>query len=171
METQTHDIGPWYKQKWLWFVLAPLIAVFIYGTSFLILSIVTADGIVRDEHYKNARGIEVDTSKRQTAISQNITGELLVDSLTGDIRVELTSNAALPATLSMDLVHPTHQSYDQVITLRRVSPDNGIYLGNLAKSIDGKRYLLLSDDAGTWLIREELNPPYDQNRFKLDASE
>lgn len=171
METQTHDIGPWYKQTWLWFVLAPLIAVVIYGTSFLILSIVTADGIVRDDHYKNARGIEVDGTKRQTAIDQNINGELLVDAMTGDIRIELSSTAALPNSLSMDLVHPTHQNYDQKITLRRVSPEAGIYLGTLAQHIDGKRYLLLSDEANSWLIREELNPPYDQSRFKLDASE
>lgn len=166
MEHQTQDIGPWYKQKWLLFVLAPLAAVFIYATFFIYIAVVTSDGIVKDDYYKVARGTSVDTRRDEAAISRAIKGELLVDSLTGDLRLTLNSNSELPQMLTLDLVHPSHQKYDQQITLRSVN-GKGVYLGSLAGKIEGKRYLLLSAKDADWALKRELLPPYDQRIFSL----
>ena len=170
MEEQTHDIGPWYHQKWLWFVLAPLIAVVIYASIFMYIAITTSDGIVKDDYYKVARGTSVDNSRVMAAAQRGIEGELLVDALTGDLRIQLKSNTALPEQLTLDLVHPSHQKYDQTITLRSVN-GQGVYLGSLQAHIDGKRYLMLSDDSAEWLIKADLLPPYDQRTFKLGAQQ
>ncbi len=168
MEEQTHDIGPWYHQKWLWFVLAPLIAVVIYASIFMYIAITTSDGIVKDDYYKIARGTSVDTSRVEAAAKRGLQGELLVDALTGDLRVQLRSNGALPSELILDLVHPSHQKYDQTITLRSVNGE-GVYLGSLQAVLEGKRYLMLSDASEEWLIKADLLPPYDQQSFKLGA--
>lgn len=168
MEEQTHDIGPWYHQKWLWFVLAPLIAVVIYASIFMYIAITTSDGIVKDDYYKIARGTSVDTSRVEAAAKRGLQGELLVDALTGDLRVQLKSNGTLPSELILDLVHPSHQKYDQTITLRSVNGE-GVYLGSLQAVLEGKRYLMLSDASGEWLIKTDLLPPYDQQSFKLGA--
>jgi len=168
MDNQTQDIGPWYHQKWLWFVLAPLIAVVIYASIFMYIAITTSDGIVKDDYYRVARGTNVDTSRIAVATERAIKGELLVDALTGDLRLSISSNQELPTELTLDLVHPSHQKYDQSIRLRSVN-GAGVYLGSLQANLEGKRYLMLSDTSGEWLIKADLLPPYDQRIFALGA--
>lgn len=171
MDNQTHDIGPWYKQPWLWLVLAPLIAVVIYASTFMYLAVSTSDGIVRDDYYKVARGTNVDTTRTQRAAELGIRGDILIDSLTGDIRLTLKAKEVLSDRLLLDLVHPSHQKYDQSITLRSVNADSGIYLGSLISELQGKRYLLLSDTDETWRIRREIDAPYDQSSFDLSGDQ
>lgn len=168
MDNQTQDIGPWYHQKWLWFVLAPLIAVVIYASIFMYIAITTSDGIVKDDYYRVARGTNIDTSRIAVATERAIKGELLVDALTGDLRLSISSSQKLPTELTLDLVHPSHQKYDQSIRLRSVN-GAGVYLGSLQANLEGKRYLMLSDTSGEWLIKADLLPPYDQRIFALGA--
>ncbi len=171
MEKQTQDIGPWYKQTWLWFVLTPLIAVVIYASIFMYIAITTSDGVVRDDYYKIARGMNVDTSRVEAAAKLGINGDILIDTLTGDIRLNLSAYTPLPSELILDLIHPTHQKYDQSITLRAVSQNSGVYLGALQSHLEGKRYLMLSDSSHSWHIRREINPPFEQNSFSLGADQ
>lgn len=166
MEQQTEDIGPWYHQKWLWFVLAPLIAVVIYASIFMYIAISTSDGIVKDDYYRVARGTNVDTRRVEEAAKRGMHGDLLIDALTGDIRVQLKSDVALPQQLTLDLVHPSHQKYDQTITLRSVNGSD-IFVGSLQSNLSGKRYLTLSDQTGEWVLKREILPPYDQRSFEL----
>jgi len=166
MQQQTEDIGPWYHQKWLWFVLSPLIAVVIYASIFMYIAVSTSDGIVKDDYYRVARGTNVDTSRTVEAARLGIQGQLLVDALTGDLRLTLETESPMPRQLLLDLIHPSHQKYDQKITLRAIN-DANIYLGSLQGNLTGKRYLMLSDPNGSWLVKAELQPPYDQRSFDL----
>lgn len=168
MEQQTQDLGPWYRQNWLWFVLTPLIAVFFVAGILIYFAITTADGVVKEDYYKVARGTTIDTTRQARAIALGIHGDILIDSLTGDVRLQLNSNQPLPDTLKLDLVHPTHQKYDQSLLLRTLNAD-GIYLGSLQAQLESKRYLLLSDLDESWRLHTEIYPPYDQQSFKLDS--
>ncbi len=159
--------GPWYKQPWLWFILAPIIAVVIYGTFFLYLSIVTHDGIVKDDMYKVARGHFVDKSQSQAAKELGVEGSLALDNETGDLMLHFKSaQADKPAYLNLSIVHPTHQQYDQIILLKQV-PGTSAFTGSLKNSLKGKRYLILEDDSASWNLRAEIHPPYDQNSIEL----
>lgn len=161
-----HPPAPWYKQTWLWFVLAPLIAVMIYAPVFMYLAVTTSDGIVKEDYYKVARGLNIDHSREQAAIELGIQGELLLDNLTGDVQLRLQANGNLPSTLGLDLVHPTHQKYDQSLTLRAVGT-SGVYNGALQGALQGKRFLILGPADSSWQLRAELQPPYDQQHFSL----
>jgi len=159
--------GPWYKQPWLWFILAPIIAVVIYGTFFLYLSIVTHDGIVKDDMYKVARGHFVDKSQSQAAKELGVEGSLALDNETGDLMLHFKSaQTDKPAYLNLSIVHPTHQQYDQIILLKQV-PGTSAFTGSLKNSLKGKRYLILEDDSASWNLRAEIHPPYDQNSIEL----
>ncbi|MFW1676252.1 FixH family protein [Pontibacter sp. JAM-7] len=161
--------APWYKQPWLWFILAPLIAVFIYGTTFLYLSIVTMDGVVKDDYYKVARNHLLDPSRIEAAHTMGISGDLLLDNMTGDLMLHFKTNQDTPPdTLQLSIVHPTHQKYDQSITLRRV-PSSMAYTGSLQAALKGKRYLVLEPESQLWRLRAEVLPPYDQNTIELRA--
>ncbi|WP_432698629.1 FixH family protein [Marinobacterium sp. YM272] len=167
MREETH--APWYKQTWLWFVLAPLIATVIYGFLFLYLSIVTNDGVVKDDFYKVARGISADPSREEQALKMGIQGRLTLDSLTGDVQLQLASREQLPPQLQLNLVHPTHQKYDQALQLRSVD-NRGLYSSNLQGKIEGKRYVIIEPFDKSWQIRTETTPPYDHKTFDLGAA-
>lgn len=161
---------PWYKQPWLWFILTPLIAVFIYGFTFLYLSIVTMDGVVKDDYYRNVRSYEVNSEKNLAAIEKNISATLNLDDVTGDLMLKLSGNfEELPPYLTLGIVHPTHQKYDQSITLKSVG-SQGLFSGSLSSPISGKRYLYLTPPTETWSLRTEVHPPYEQRLIELMPS-
>lgn len=169
MSNSNEAIAPWYKQPWLWFILSPLIAVFIYGTSYLTLSIVTHDGVVKEDHYKVARGYYKDSTRFKQAKELGVSAELTVDNLTGDLVLKLQGKLdQSDDTLELELIHPTHQKYDTTITLQSIAGTQ-VYRGNLPSPIKGKRYAMLGAGENGWQIQAEITPPYDQTRFTLDA--
>ncbi|WP_236591089.1 FixH family protein [Neptunomonas japonica] len=166
-EDEIQAAKPWYKQPWLLFILTPIFAVVFYGFGFLYLSIVTMDGVVKDDYYRIARGYELNTEKNQNAIDQNIVAELKLDDVTGDIMVKLNGQLTnVPELLTLDIVHPTHQKYDQEITLKAIGSQQ-LYSGSLANPLKGKRYLFLFPADENWHLRKEILPPYEQRSFEL----
>jgi hypothetical protein len=169
--TQPQDaIIPWYKQPWLWFLLIPLIAVFFYGVTFLYLSIVTNDGVVKEDYYRIARGYEVNSEKNQNAIAHQLSAHVRLDDVTGDVQVKMSGDfEAWPDTLTLDIVHPTHQNYDQTITLKALS-GQPIYNGSLTGELKGKRFLFLFPADESWHLREEILPPYASKEVVIKPS-
>jgi hypothetical protein len=161
--------SPWYKQTWLWFVLAPLIAVMIYAPIFIYLAVTTSDGIVKEDYYKVARGLNIDHSREDAAREMGIQGRMMLDGLTGDVQIKLDSNTSLPDELQLSLIHPTHQKYDQVLRLRAVDRQ-GLYSGNLQGQLLGKRYVILEPLDQQWQIRLETTPPYEQSEYQIGGT-
>ena len=150
---------PWYRQPWLWFILTPLIAVFIVGTSFAYLSVVTFDGMVKGDYAKTAKSFNIDASRLTQAKTLGLQGDLVLDAVTGDIRLSLQSNTSISGEqLVLEVIHPTVVELDQDLILAR-RPDGNFY-GTLAKNIDGKRYLHLSDQENTWRMTKEVHTPW-----------
>ncbi|GAA0683830.1 FixH family protein [Marinobacterium maritimum] len=168
MNTHVNPPAPWFKQPWLWFILAPLIAVFIYSSFFMYIAVTTSDGVVKEDYYKVARGMNIDTSKADTARTLSLDADLRLDTVTGDINLRLSGNLeSYPDTLHLNIIHPTHQKYDQLLILRGVD-GKGLYAGSLEGHISGKRYLSLTADNGSWQLRQEILPPFnEQLRYSL----
>ena len=117
--TNPSTVSPWYKQPWLWFLLVPLIATVLYSIVFISASILTRDGLVKDDYYKQAKEIHRDNSKDQIASEMGLSASLHLDTVTGDINLEITSNTdnPLPSELILDVIHPTQEKLDTAITL------------------------------------------------------
>lgn len=171
MKQDNTVVAPWYRQPWLWFLLAPLIAVAIYGSTFIYLAVTTSDGVVKDDYYKVARGLEIDSSRADRARALGLDGDLLIDDLTGDVGLTLRGN--LPGELSqleLEIIHPTHKKYDQIIQLRRLAGSNR-FSGNLQQQLGvAKRYLVLQPADLSWSLRAEVLPPYEPLTVRLNAS-
>ena len=151
-------IAPWYKQPWLWFILAPLIAVFIYGTTFLYLSIVTHDGIVKEDYFKKAKAIELDPTRIERTKELGLEGDMRFDFLTGGIRLNLVGDtSAMPDTLNLEIIHPAHRKYDRSVLLKKVT--DGQYVASLSSPIVGIRYLSLAPIAENpeWALNARIN--------------
>ncbi len=165
--SQPNPAAPWYKQPWLWFILAPLIATLMYSTVYISAAIFTRDTLVRDDYVKHAKEIKQDNSKISAAADLGVTATLKIDGLTGDISVELNSKngAQKPENMTLDLVHATLADRDVAINLRRVR--DGFYLGSIDSKPLGKQYVILQPEDGSWQIRQTIFPPYEDAQFDL----
>ena len=167
--TNPRSVSPWYKQPWLWFLLVPLIATVLYSTVFISASLLTSDGLVKDDYYKQAKEIHRDNSKDQIASEMGLIASLRLDTVTGDINLEITSSTGtqLPVELILDVIHPTQERQDAAITLRQVQA--GIYVGNLTINLLGKKYLILRPLEHNWQLFETVYPPYDRQTVHFQA--
>jgi hypothetical protein len=171
MKQDNTAIAPWYKQPWLWFILAPVIASVISGSTFLYLSIVSADGIVKDDYYKVAKGLQIDNRPALQAAALNLSADLLLDDLTGDIGLTLHGTVADDLDrLTLEIIHPIHQKYDQNIRLRRV-PGGTRFTGSLQASLStSEHYVVVVPPDSSWNLRTEIQPPYDPLHAQLSPA-
>ncbi len=158
-------IGPWYKQPWLWFIIAPLIATVLYSSVYITASIVTNDGVVLEEYTKKAKSFHEDNRLKEAAARLGLSATLRFDTITGDINLELSSskNEPLPEQLQLTIGHPTKASLDVTTTLRQLKP--GHYVGELQTTLNGNRKLIISPADKQWQLIKEVEPPYDQQSF------
>ena len=73
---QEYAADPWYKQPWLLLALVPLVATVIAGTTFLVVSIQSSDGIVKEDHYRKSKGYFKDSTKQQLAFDKKIAANI-----------------------------------------------------------------------------------------------
>ena len=159
MSNTNEALRPWYRQPWLWFLLTPLIAVFIVGTSYAYLSVVTFDGMVKGDYAKSAKSFNIDASRLTQAATLGLTAELHVDEVTGDLRLTMHAHETLTDdSLLLAVIHPTMEDLDQDLTLA-LRPD-GNYYGTLSKNIEGKRYIHLMDVDENWRMMTEATTPW-----------
>jgi len=152
-------LQPWYKQPWLWFILTPLFAVIIFASSYAYLSVVTFDGMVKGDYAKSAKSFNIDNRRLRKASELGLSGQLELDEVTGDLRLQLSSSdTLLDPTLVLLVIHPTVESLDQDLIMAR-RPDNHYY-SSLNKNITGKRYLHLMDQDENWRMTTEVTTPW-----------
>tara|TARA_B100000446_G_scaffold61006_3_gene57452 strand:+ start:5820 stop:6401 length:582 start_codon:yes stop_codon:yes gene_type:complete len=138
------DDGPWYKQFWAWFVLAPLIIIMMVWIPFLTIVVKNADDTVIDNYYKEGRMINQRVDQDRRARELGLTGELFLDLDVGDILLTIETSDAeyqLPSEIELHLDHPVEADNDLVIQLKESVP--GRYLAELDKPIKNRWYVRL----------------------------
>jgi len=163
--TSDRDTGPWYKETWAWFVLTPLIVVVIASMNFVFLAFSHQDDVVMDDYYKEGRTINQHFTLDETARALELDGQLDIDLLVGDVVLDLSSLAALPEQLTLELSHPVESTLDLTLLLNEVAP--GRYIGELEKRLENRWYVRLSAAAiepiegragvDAWRLNGELN--------------
>tara|TARA_R110000868_G_scaffold177969_6_gene417287 strand:+ start:3932 stop:4465 length:534 start_codon:yes stop_codon:yes gene_type:complete len=154
-----NQIAPWYKQFWAWFVIAILAFAVFIGLGLLFIAMLNPDSLVRDNYYTEGKAINMYLGRDHMARDLNVTANFDIDEVTGDISMQLQGDfAAMPRSLTLDLISPAHASKDRAITLRQIKDNT--YTGQLEQQIEGRRYIELSDpdkpgDHG-WRVTGEL---------------
>jgi len=160
MQKTTGSPTPWYKNRWPWLLMAgPALAV-IAGIVTLQLAISSADDMVNDDYYKRGKDINLELSRDKAAVSMGIKAQAMFSDDQESVRIITSSKQALPATLELQLLHPTRQQDDQTITLQRQG-DN-LYQGKIAAHNAAHWYVRLQDKAGTWRLQGEWRPSDSQ---------
>ncbi len=141
------DDGPWYKQFWAWFVLAPLLTVMIAWIPFMTIAVKDADDVVIDNYYKEGRMINQRVDEDRHAQELGLNGTLQFDLDVGDVLLTMSADKAdylLPETLALYLDHPVEADNDHVITLHQIIP--GRYRGELDSRLDYRWYVRLEPE-------------------------
>ncbi len=138
------DAKPWYRQFWAWFILSPLIVVFIVSSITITLAVKYGQDRVLDNYYKEGRLINMRLEQDLLAITLGVSAQLNFDTASDDLVLNLTTNTpVLPDYLSLELSHPAHAERDHKLLLTRTAA-NQYNAELLAEELASRWYLRLS---------------------------
>jgi len=151
-------VTPWYKQLWPWIVFSPMIFVVPAGFWMIYISVVTNDGSIVDNVYRDGRTYIERTEEDTMAVDLRLNAQM---QMIGD-QISLRLNGDLaqaPQSLSLLYIFDTSALYDHSVELNR-TPD-GRYTGKLTEPIEGQRSLLLEpiNAEPHWRLHGQINLP------------
>lgn len=143
---------PWYRHRWPWLLMAGPFLVIVAGVVTVYLAVVSNDGLVDDDYYKQGLAINQETARDQMAAQRGVQAELMQNAESGGIRVLLQANpgAVLPKTLVVRIAHPTRAGVDQRLVL--TEEGGGVYSGKLSASLVGRWHVVVEDEKREWRL-------------------
>ncbi|MDF2445511.1 MAG: hypothetical protein K0S46_747 [Moraxellaceae bacterium] len=150
---------PWYRQPWVWFIIALPATSVVAGLTTLGIAIVNRDSVVHDDWYKEGKAINLNLARDTQATALGLNASLRLDPLTGEAAVRLASSAAsfsAPATLTLYFSHPTQADADQIVAL---TLRNGEYIGQLREGLKGRFHVELGSPEWRLLGTREFPEP------------
>lgn len=148
--------APWYRQFWPWFLIAlPAISV-VFSLATLVVAVRNGDTLVRDDYYDAGRLINRDFARERLASSKRVRVAMDIDPATHVVRLMLTGNdLGAPATLTLQLSHPTHAERDRTVVLAHRG--SGEFIGQLDAVPRGDWHITLSPPDGAWRLAERVD--------------
>ncbi len=148
---------PWYREPYVWLVIAiPVLAV-ISGLTVITIAVVSDDGLVVDDYYKRGKEINRVLRRDKTAAALGLQADLSLGEQ-GRVRVVLLSDtgAPLPDDVELHLSYATRAGIDQTVVLQGRGP--GVYLGQLIRPLaTGRWYAQLQTER--WRLVGVLQAP------------
>lgn len=135
------DARVWYREPWLWMVLAPLIAVVFSSATMVSIAIKSADDVVSDDYYKEGRLLAQEFTSEDYAKSLNLLGDVTFDWVTHEVLLRLNQNMSFDK-ITLLVSHPAKAKFDQQLVLSKVSPN--LYRSDIDTTLAGRWYLRLS---------------------------
>ena len=168
MIQKTNTTKPWYREPWPWILMAGPATVVVAGAFTAYLAIVSNDGLVEDDYYKQGLAVNQNMARNQNAKDLGVEADLVCGGDGTLIRAFLRAKdgASLPATLNLKIVHPTRSGVDQKLTLR--SDGQGFYAGKLDAPLNGRWHVALEDEKHEWRLVGDWNVE-KQSTLRLDA--
>ncbi|UXZ53455.1 FixH family protein [Halomonas sp. 7T] len=160
------NVTPWYKQFWPWFLLGLLFTSIVLSTTFAVVSIKTADGmVVQEDYYEHGKAINMVFAKQERANELNLSAELRIDPLTSDIVLDLAGDDR-PDKLHLMLIFPTQDDRDQEFVLEHVR--DGRYITQGPDNLRYRWYIQLQPEQtnADWRLIGEARFP-DENSIAL----
>lgn len=132
----------------LWLVITlPALAVVASFCS-LALALTRGDRELPASYHWEGGALERDDAQRAAASALGLRATLRIDAATGRCLVSLSG--AAPASLRLELTHPTNPAADRQLLLQGAA---GVYSAPCEAVPMAHWWLQLSDPEGTWLLR------------------
>lgn len=169
MIQKTKPTQRWYREPWPWILMAGPATVVVAGVFTAYLAIVSNDGLVEDDYYKQGLAVNQSMARDQHADALGMQAEVVRGGDGTALRVFLRAGEGivLPAVLSLKITHPTRSGVDQKLVLL---PDGaGFYAGRLDAPLSGRWHVALEDDKHEWRLFGDWNVE-KQSMLKLGAT-
>lgn len=164
--TMNKDGRPWYKEPWPWLLMAGPGLVIVAGVITTWLAVVTSDGLVSDDYYKQGLAVNQRLQRDQQASSLGLHADVMRAGLNLRLLITSVNAAALPPAITLRFAHPTVDGQDQLVKM--VAEGQGVYRGTLASEIVGRWHVTLEDPDGQWRLQGEWLAASDEP-LRLDA--
>jgi hypothetical protein len=151
----------WYKEPYVWLVIAfPLTAV-LAGIYTAKLAITTDTGLIRDDYYKEGLQINHSFARDEMAKNYGLHGTVEFKNEQQQIVLSLTSNASykLPPEILLNLSHGTLSGFDQQLILKQIA--DGTYRVKLPKLILGPWKLSIENN--DWRLHTKIQITKNNN--------
>ena len=124
------QIKPWYREPWPWLLMAGPIAAVVGGLITAYIAVANDDPLVVDNYYKEGLAINRVLERDRAAAQGGYRAQVLFSTDRSRVRAYLTAgNDALPARLTLRLVHPTRAELDRTVALK--ATQGGWYEGDI----------------------------------------
>jgi len=159
----------WYREPWPWLLMLGPAIVIVAGLTTAYLAIVTSDGLVDDDYYKQGLTVNERAVHDRRAADLGLETELVLGGDGDRIRALLRGKEGLrlPETLRLNLVHPTRPGFDQKIILH--SEGGGVYAG-VVKPFVGRWHVTLEDEGQEWRLFGDWRVTDKRSALRLAAS-
>lgn len=144
---KNEPVTRWYQEPWVWGILAVLAVTFVWGSYRTYYAFKIQDSVVVDDYYRTGKQINEDLTRDHNARDFGIHANLLIDDLTGEVRITLKGDISeWPKQLKLSLLSPVFADQDKVIMVNHsISGDQStqIYVGQVDEAVEGKTYVQL----------------------------
>lgn len=144
--------SPWYRHPWPWILMAGPFAVIVAGAVTTYLAVVSNDGLVEDDYYKQGLAVNQTSARARQAGKLGVQADVMQSADGRQLRLFLRAapGTPLPPTLKLRITHPTRAGVDQDVSLR--GDGTGAYSGLLKAPLTGRWHIALEDEKREWRL-------------------
>lgn len=167
-DTPTHPPRPWYKEPYVWMMIFfPAVAV-VAGMITLRLALVSNDGLVVDDYYKQGKAINRVLARDDEAARLGLSAVVQFNWETSAMQAQLSAREAFafPEVIETKFMHRTRAGFDQTLELKHVNA--GLYRATLPKLAVGGWHVSL--EAGAWRLLGTIDPGTTQLEITAEPS-
>ncbi|MEJ2390949.1 MAG: FixH family protein [Gammaproteobacteria bacterium] len=158
MESQTEDVGPWYRQRWPWYIVGLLMFGVVGAGALVVESIRHVDPLVVGDYYKEGLAINQVLDRQRNADALGLQAQADYDAAGGMLSLTLTGKDQVnEPVLKLRFIHATLANRDYSVTL--VRQRSGMYRARLARLLHGDYDLILEPEDRSWRLDAHLNMP------------
>ena len=152
--TLNQETKPWYREPFVWLIITFPMAAVLAGFYTLYLAVVSYDGLVVDDYYKEGLAINKRIEKQDVANAYGLRPQLQFDHDKNRLRLILAAEESFqyPETIKVMFSHATRQGHDQVTELTRTN--GSIYEMEFESLIRGHWNVTL--EANDWRLYQSI---------------
>lgn len=127
--------------------------VIVAGVITTWLAVVSNDGLVTDDYYKQGLTVNQQLGRDHHASDLGLRADLMRSGMGVRLLLGAQDEKAFPKEIVVKLAHPTRAGLDQA--LQMVSQGQGFYNGRLSHDVSGRWLVSIEDPAGEWRLQGE----------------
>jgi len=165
MSIDRQQTVPWYRVPIVWLVLGVLASAVVMGGTMLYYAIVSFDGMVVDDYYKEGKKINRVLRRDKAALSHGLKARLTLKQ--GRLNIRLDSNAGYgpPPVLEVNFFYSTRAGLDKAVFVDMQQP--GVYSGKFTELEQGRWNVQI--EADDWRLVGSLHAP-DESEIFIEPS-